>query len=65
MDQNRARGIAVDLCGLNLINQPLILDINRLFANSVTFQLNLNHYDFAFAMVWKKIWIILRGLWVD
>ncbi len=34
MDQSRARGIAVDLYGLNLINQPLILDISRLFANA-------------------------------
>jgi len=40
MDQSRARSIAVDLCGLNLINQPLILDVSRLFANSVTFQHN-------------------------
>ncbi len=34
MDQSRARGITVDLYGLNLINQPLILDISRLFTNS-------------------------------
>ena len=40
MDQSRARSIAVDLCGLNLINQSLILDVSRLFANSVTFQHN-------------------------
>jgi hypothetical protein len=33
MDQSRARSIAVDLCGLNLINQSLILDVSRLFAN--------------------------------
>jgi hypothetical protein len=34
MDQCRARGITVDLYGLNLINQPLILDVSRLFTNS-------------------------------
>ena len=34
MDQNRARGIAVDLCCLNLINQPLIPEASRLLANS-------------------------------
>jgi len=60
MDKSRARSIAVDLCGLNLINQPLILDVSRLFANSVTFQHNSDNW-----IIFPKIWFAynetLRG----